>query len=121
MVTEGAIVATTRPSENSPLCNSLTEAMNSVNSDSRGYVCMTVNGCSGLFCDFGIYFVTVWVLPCAFPPASRVVVYSSEFNELSDEILTETTKLQGPGYSIQVNLEQLDGEFGFEVNGTNKN
>ena len=115
MATEEDIGVTMGPSESRSLCDSLTQAINTIKSERRGHMCTTFNGCSGFFCDFGAILLTVWVLPCAFPPASRVVVYSMDYEQLLDEVLTYTTKLRGPGYSIQVTFEQLDGQFGLEV------
>lgn len=100
------------------LCDALVDALEKINSrvESEGHRCTILSACRGLVCDFGSYVLSMWVLPCANPPASRIAIYDVDsYAKLFDDVLMDTRELQGMDYSIQVRFEHMEKQFGIEV------
>lgn len=78
-------------------------------------MCTLNSACNGLVCDFIVFSMEMWVLPCAHPPVVRMKIISDKDVKMFDEVLAESTRIQGQNYSIQVTIKSLDGEFGLQV------
>ena len=60
----------------------------------------------------------LWVLPCADPPVVRVALIDSQGEKLFDDAVMETATIQSKNYSVEVEFDHQEGEFGLQVSTT---
>ena len=107
--------ATTSPSveDNDPLCHKLTEVLATINKEEA--VCMLNSVCNGLVCNYTAFSMKLWVLPCAHPPAVRMVIIDNQGKTLFDDVVMETARVQGQNYSVDVEFNRQEGQFELEA------
>lgn len=119
MITTGGeeISMTTSPAsfEEDPLCYKLTQAVARIAADKGDAVCTLNSVCNGLVCSFTTFSMKLWVLPCAHPPVVRMAIVDNQGEKLFDDIVMETARIQGQNFSVLVEYDQQEGEFGLQV------
>ena len=91
-----------------PLCYNLNEALAKIALDKGDALCRLNSACNGLVCNFTVFSMKVWVLPCADPPVVRMAI-------IDNRQLLETATIQGQNYSIEVVFNPQEGGFGLQV------
>lgn len=98
-----------------PLCYKLTQALANITSDRGDAVCTLNSACNGLVCNFTAFSMKLWVLPCAHPPVVRMALIDGQGKKFFDDVVKETARVQGQSYSVAVEYDRQEGEFGLEV------
>ena len=83
--------------------------------DEGDAVCTLNSVCNGLVCSFTAFSMKLWVLPCANPPVIRMAIIDNQGEKLFDDVVMETARIQGQNFSVSVEYDQQDGEFGLQV------
>ena len=98
-----------------PLCYNLNEALAKIALDKGDALCRLNSACNGLVCNFTVFSMKVWVLPCADPPVVRMAIIDNQGEKLFDDAMMETATIQGQNYSIEVVFDLQEGGFGLQV------
>ena len=98
-----------------PLCHKLTQAVARIAADRGDAVCTLNSVCNGLVCSFTAFSMKLWVLPCANPPVIRMAIIDNQGEKLFDDVVMKTARIQGQNFSVLVEYDQQDGEFGLQV------
>ena len=113
LTTENEDNATTASPSNL-LCDKLADVLDEIQIQ-NGRTCLLNSACNGLECRYDLYSMRVWVLPCAESPAIRLSIFNVQHDESFDNVLMNTTRLQGLDYALQVIFIHQDGGFELEV------
>jgi hypothetical protein len=108
--------STSPPSvEENPLCYKLSQVLAKIASDKRDAVCTLNSVCNGLVCIFTAFSMKLWVLPCAHPPVIRMAIVDNQGEKLFDDVVMKTARVQGQNYSLEVEYDRQEEEFGLQV------
>ncbi len=103
------------PVEENSLCYKLSQALAKITSDKRDTVCTLNSVCNGLVCNFTAFSMKLWVLPCAHPPVVRMAIVDNQGEKLFDDVVMKTARVQGQNYSLEVEYDHQEEEFGLQV------